>query len=135
LASLDLTGFVSKAALNYPPYGQLRVLSFIPGFGMDLALGIDGGFFVQNSLCARVKINERITAKAGAGLGVAVSGFSIYVPLVAGAHYFLTDKMAAAGHLTIPLNYPSNLRIIVCNVLPPEEKERARPELNYEKLL
>jgi len=114
LGVLGVDGVSFDARAELPPYGQLSFLSFIPGFGMDLLIGYDGGLMVQNALCVRVMPIDKLVAKAGLGLGVVISeGAGVYVPVVAGAKYFLTEKVYAEGHLSVPTNYPEYTRISV----------------------
>lgn len=94
-------GLGVAAELELPPYGDLEFLKFIPGFGMDLQLGLNSGFFVQNAVCVRVKpINLPLYAKAGAGVGIRLGGGGLYIPVILGADYFLTDKIAATTSMT-----------------------------------
>jgi len=94
-------GLGVAAELELPPYGDLEFLKFIPGFGMDLQLGLNSGFFVQNAVCVRVKpIDLPLYAKAGVGVGVRMGGVGLYIPVVLGADYFLTDKIAATTSMT-----------------------------------
>lgn len=85
-----------------PPYGDLEFLKFIPGFGMDLQVGLNDGFFVQNAVCVRAKPvdNLPLTAKAGLGVGLRTGGYGIYIPVVIGANYFITEKLAATTTMT-----------------------------------
>jgi len=85
-----------------PPYGDLAFLKFIPGFGMDLQIGVNKGFFVQNAVCVRVKPVDTLPliAKAGAGFGIRFGGNGLYIPIIIGADYFVTEKIAAMTVLT-----------------------------------
>ena len=94
-------GIGAAAEFELPPYGGLEFLKFIPGFGMDLQLGLNDGFFVQNAVCVRVKPMELpLYAKAGLGVGIRLGGAGIYIPVVLGADYFLTEKLAATTSMT-----------------------------------
>ncbi|MFA4838234.1 MAG: hypothetical protein WC703_01995 [Candidatus Neomarinimicrobiota bacterium] len=85
-----------------PPYGDLAILAFIPGFGMDLQIGLNDGFFVQNAICVRVKPVDTLPliAKVGVGLGIRFGGAGMYIPVVVGADYFFTPKLAAMTTMT-----------------------------------
>jgi len=98
-------GFSIAGHFEMPPYGDLKILSFIPGFCMDLQVGTNNGLFVQNAVCVRVKPTDSLPliAKAGAGLGVTLRknvGTPLYFPVVVGADYFFTDKLAAMTTMT-----------------------------------
>jgi len=84
------------------PYGDLAFLKFIPGFGMDLHIGVNKGFFVQNAVCVRVKPVDTLPliAKAGAGFGIRFGGTGLYIPIIIGADYFVTEKIAAMTVIT-----------------------------------
>ncbi|MFH1853308.1 MAG: hypothetical protein ABIA75_13295 [Candidatus Neomarinimicrobiota bacterium] len=87
-------------SFEVPPYGQLEVLQFIPGFCMKASLGTAGGFFFQNALCARAKYDEKLLILAGYGLGVRLGdNMTVYTPLVVGADYFINEKIMVTGSL------------------------------------
>ncbi|MFH1214433.1 MAG: hypothetical protein V1681_10110, partial [Candidatus Neomarinimicrobiota bacterium] len=96
-------GLGVAAELELPPYGDLEFLKFIPGFGMDLQVGLNDGFFVQNAICVRLKpIELPLYVKAGAGVGLHKNPntMGIYIPVILGADYFLTEKIAATTSMT-----------------------------------
>jgi hypothetical protein len=97
-------GFSYYFQAELPPYGDLAFLAAIPGFGMDLLIGMDGSFFIQNALCLRAMAIDKLCAKAGLGVGFCLGddgGF--YVPIVVGADYLVLDNLAATARVSIPV--------------------------------
>ncbi|GEM_PF-900619 len=106
------TGFGITAEL--PPYGDLEFLKLIPGFGMKLSLGKTDGFYIQNALCVRTKYKEKLIVYGGAGIGLYnnskdKTNSGTYVPIIAGADFFFTEKLLVAATLSVGGAGPSLL--------------------------